>query len=230
MTTPSRTPDADPMRTWLTRLSLAAGIAFTAHAEYALARTLGADPFIAAMLPVSIDAYVVAALRWFRALDIMLSLSLMSAAQVAAHALDARVIAVSFELVVVVSLLVPVALWRTHALARGEETVTAPPVAYAPVPVVTRPSPTPFVWDDYVRSGVTAKVTTSLPAATPRQVVTEVVTLTPAELRKRALKLNREVVTETGRPVTIDRLRDELGLSRRDAAELRREIVEGKRS
>jgi hypothetical protein len=137
MTTPSRTPDADPMRTWLTRLSLAASIAFTAHAEYDLARTLGADPFIAAMLPVFIDAYVVAAPRWFRALDIMLSLSLMSAAQVAAHALDAHVIAVSFELVVVVSLLVPVALWRTHALARGEETVTSPQPSCTPVLVVT---------------------------------------------------------------------------------------------
>ncbi|MGW2284932.1 hypothetical protein [Streptomyces phaeochromogenes] len=229
-----RTPDADPMRTWLTRLSLAAGIAFTAHAEYDLARTLGADRFIAAMLPVSIDAYVVAALRWFRALDITLSLSLMSAAQVAAHALDADVIAVTFELVVVVSLLVPVALWRTHALAREGEAVTTPAVAYAPAqvvtPLVTVPEPSPLVWDAYKPSAMTAKVTASLPAATTRQVVTEVVTLTPAELRKRALKLNREVVTETGRQVTIDRLRSEFVLSRREATELRREIVEGKRS
>lgn len=68
-------------------------------------------------------------------------------------------------------------------------------------------------------------VTTSVPAETPRQVVTQVVTLTPAELRRRATKLNREVVTSTNRPVTIDRLREEFGLSRRDAAELRREVV-----
>ncbi|MFF5008028.1 hypothetical protein ACFY3G_35005 [Streptomyces phaeochromogenes] len=228
------TTTPDPMRTWLTRLSLAAGIAFTATAEYDLARVLGAGPFIAVMLPVAIDAYVVAALRWFRALDVTLSLALMSAAQVAAHALDADVIAVTFELVVVVSLLVPVALWRTHALARGEETATTPRPSSTPLPVVisavTRPSPAPFVWDDYVTTGVTAKVTASLPAAITRQVVTEVVTLTPAELRKRALKLNREAVTETGRPVTIDRLRSKFDLSRRDAAELRREIVEGKRS
>lgn len=68
-------------------------------------------------------------------------------------------------------------------------------------------------------------VTTSVPAETPRQVVTEVVTLTPSELRRRASKLNRELVTSTGRPVTIDRLRDEYGLSRREATELRREVV-----
>lgn len=68
-------------------------------------------------------------------------------------------------------------------------------------------------------------VTTSVPAETPRQVVTEVVTLTPAELRRRASKLNRELVTSTNRPVTIDRLRDEFNLSRREATELRREVV-----
>lgn len=113
----------DPMRKWLTRLSLAAGIAFTAHAEYDLARTLGADPAIAAMLPVAIDAYVVAALRWFRGFDITLSLALMGAAQIAAHMLDAKVMTVNIPMVIVVSLLVPVAIWRTHALARGEHDV-----------------------------------------------------------------------------------------------------------
>lgn len=69
------------------------------------------------------------------------------------------------------------------------------------------------------------KVTTSVGAEAPRQVVTEVVTLTPSELRRRASKLNRELVASTNRPVTIDRLRDEYKLSRREAAELRREVV-----
>lgn len=69
------------------------------------------------------------------------------------------------------------------------------------------------------------KVTTSVGADTPRQVVTEVVMLTPSELRRRASKLNREVVASTNRPVTIERLRDEFNLSRREAAELRREVV-----
>ncbi|MGW4757504.1 hypothetical protein [Streptomyces chartreusis] len=69
------------------------------------------------------------------------------------------------------------------------------------------------------------KVTTSVGADTPRQVVTETVTITPSELRRRASKLNRELVASQNRPVTIDRLRDEFGLSRREAAELRREVV-----
>lgn len=68
-------------------------------------------------------------------------------------------------------------------------------------------------------------VTTSVGADTPRQVVTEVITLTPSELRRRASKLNRELVASTNRPVTIERLREEYGLTRREAAELRRLVV-----
>ncbi|MDX3315183.1 DUF2637 domain-containing protein [Streptomyces sp. ME08-AFT2] len=68
-------------------------------------------------------------------------------------------------------------------------------------------------------------VTTAVPADTPREVVTQVIALTPSELRRRATKLNRDLVTSTGRPVTIERLREEYGLSRREATELRREVV-----
>jgi hypothetical protein len=76
--------------------------------------------------------------------------------------------------------------------------------------------------DDHDRAD---KVTTSVPAETPRQVVTQVVALTPSELGRRARKLNRELVTSTNKTVTIERLREEFGLTRRDAAELRREVV-----
>ncbi|MCT9078812.1 hypothetical protein [Streptomyces fulvoviolaceus] len=118
---------SDPTRKWIRRASTASGLAYTAIAEYELARRLGARPPIAVMLPMSIDCYVIAALKWFKALDVALSLILMCAAQVAAHALEAGVVYVTLELVTVVSLLVPVALWRTHALARNEDDVPAEP-------------------------------------------------------------------------------------------------------
>jgi hypothetical protein len=57
-----------------------------------------------------------------------------------------------------------------------------------------------------------------------------VVVTTPAELRKQARKLNAQLVRDTNRQVTIDQLREEFNLSRRDAATLRREILEGDRS
>ncbi|MCX5338115.1 hypothetical protein [Streptomyces sp. NBC_00140] len=130
---------SDQTRTWIRRASTAAGLAYTAIAEYELARRLGARAPIAVMLPMSIDCYVIAALKWFRPLDVALSLILMCAAQVAAHALEAGVVHVTLELVTVVSLLVPVALWRTHALARNEDDAPRPPaVEYAAAVEVER--------------------------------------------------------------------------------------------
>lgn len=124
---------------WLAHVSLAAGVVFTATAEYSLARRLGAQELVAVMLPVAIDAYAIAALKRFRAFDIALSLMLMCAAQVSAHLLDSHVMPVNGWLVVVVSLLVPVAIWRTHALARGEhETPAEPIVEYAEAVEVER--------------------------------------------------------------------------------------------
>ncbi|EPD56374.1 helix-turn-helix domain-containing protein [Streptomyces sp. HGB0020] len=123
--------------TWVRRGSLTAGICYTATAEYELARRLGAVIPVAVMLPLAIDFYVIAALRWFRAFDIALSLTLMGAAQVAAHALEAGVIDVSLDMVAVTSLLVPVSLWRTHALARQTPRDATPPATVPPVPEQT---------------------------------------------------------------------------------------------
>jgi hypothetical protein len=139
----------DPSRTWIRRVSTAAGLAYTAIAEYELARRLGARPPIAVMLPLSLDCYVIAALKWFKAFDVALSLILMCAAQIAAHALEAGVVKVSLNLVTVVSVLVPVALWRTHALARseGDDHHAAPESQYeaaverVPVPAAAPPVP-----------------------------------------------------------------------------------------
>lgn len=88
-------------------------------------------------------------------------------------------------------------------------------------PQVSALPPAPYRWDDISGS----KVTTAVPAEMTREVVTEVVAITPAELRRQARQLNREVVTSTKRPVTIQRLQDEFGLSRREATELRRQVV-----
>ncbi|MDK1344192.1 hypothetical protein QNO09_12935 [Streptomyces sp. 378] len=103
-----------------------------------------------------------------------------------------------------------------------------------PAPVVMPPlsqtAPSPWLWDHIGPRDATPKMTTAVPADAGRQVVTEVITLTPAELRKKARSLNREAVRSTNRPVTIKTLQDELGLSRREAADLRRDVVGGERS
>jgi hypothetical protein len=70
----------------------------------------------------------------------------------------------------------------------------------------------------------------SVPAGDRRQVVTEPIVLTPSDLRREGRRLNREAVRSTSRPVTIKTLQDELGLSRREATDLRRVVVGGERS
>ncbi|WP_234376954.1 hypothetical protein [Streptomyces sp. TP-A0356] len=125
------------------------------------------------------------------------------------------------------------------AVEPGEVTVERadddqPPAVPAALEVVIPPvgelAAVPFRWEDVEGAEWPAKVTTAVAAEVPRQVITETVTLTPVELRRQARRLNRQALAETSRPVTIKTLQDELGLSRREATELRREIVPGVRS
>lgn len=133
----------------LVAISLVAGVGFTATAEYDLARTIGAAVPVAVLLPLALDVYVVAAIRRARGRDIALALVLMGTAQVAAHMLAARVVAVSVPLVAAVSLLVPLSIWRVHALAvparkRQAKTSTAPvPVPAADIEQVPVPEAVP---------------------------------------------------------------------------------------
>jgi hypothetical protein len=106
------------------------------------------------------------------------------------------------------------------------------PPAPEPAPVVIPSVPaleSGTFWSNTKGSDLYTKLTAAVPAEQARQVVTEVVTLTPSELRRKARSLHRQAVTSTNRPVTIKTLQDELGLSRREATELRREVV-GERS
>ncbi|PAN01017.1 hypothetical protein CJI59_13930 [Streptomyces sp. Alain-F2R5] len=88
----------------------------------------------------------------------------------------------------------------------------------------------PLTWPPAVTTKARPSVTASVPAETGRQVVTETIIRTPSELRREARRLHREAVRSTNRPVTIRTLQDELGLSRREATDLRRDVVEGGRS
>jgi hypothetical protein len=97
--------------------------------------------------------------------------------------------------------------------------LVTPPVGELPPPL--------YQWDAVSGQLAATKVTAAVPAKEARQVVTQTVTLTPADLRREARKLDRDAVRSTRRRVTIQTLQDELGLSRREATELRREIVGG---
>jgi hypothetical protein len=117
-------------------------------------------------------------------------------------------------------------VWDTIGTAK----VTTPAPAGAPRELVTG-SPaggSDAVHPDDAPAGASNGV--AVPAESGRRVVTETVTLTPADLRRKARSLHREAVRDGRRGVTIEQLRDELGLSRRDATELRREVCAEARS
>jgi hypothetical protein len=107
------------------------------------------------------------------------------------------------------------------------------PVDHLP-PLVTPRTTVVDPWAGKTYTGVTtsqrAAMTTAVPAETGRQMVTEQIIRTPSELRREARRLNREAVRSTNRPVTIKTLQDVLGLSRREATDLRRDVLGGERS
>lgn len=147
-----------PARTgWdpLVAVSLIAGVGFTASAEYQLARTIGAPVPVAVLLPLALDVYVVAAIRRNRGRDIALALVLMGVAQVSAHMLEAGVVPISVPLVAAVSVLVPLVVWRVHALA------VLPGEQHAKTDASTGPAPTRTV------ERVPAAETPSVPASSP---------------------------------------------------------------
>ena len=107
-------------------IALAAGVGLAASGEYELARLVGINPYVAPLLPVSIDVYAVSAFRAKR--DIAPALLLMAGANLAFHIADQAGIghggkATPWQLTAAVVLIFVAVIWRVHALLghHGEE-------------------------------------------------------------------------------------------------------------
>lgn len=142
----------DLVGTALVRTAVAAGVTWTAVAEYSLARMIGSYWIVALALPVALDVYVIAAIRRGLKRDLFGALAIMGVAQVAAHLLEAHQIRISVPLVTAVAMLVPLSIWRAHALAKPAKPAkaTAAPkkaVTDKPVPALPRTAlvPVPVV-------------------------------------------------------------------------------------
>ncbi|MFG2759496.1 DUF2637 domain-containing protein [Streptomyces wuyuanensis] len=121
---------------------------------------------------------------------------------------------------------------QIHQAIADRTEVTAPVTVeradVEPLEVVIPPVPAleaGTFWSDTKASDLSMKLTNAVSAVQHREVVTEQITITPADLRRKARALHRQVVRSGGRGVTIDQLRDAFGLSRREATDLRREVV-----
>lgn len=110
-------------------------LAVTASAEYELARECGFDQWVAAGVPAALDLYVVRALRTGR--DVPLAVAAIIATNAASHLLSAGMLAPSVSLVVAVSAIAPLVMWRVHQIGRPAQVVpTEPEVEPEPDPVV----------------------------------------------------------------------------------------------
>lgn len=117
-------------------LALVACLAVQAESEWSLAVTLGWPPIVAAGIPAALGAYAVRALHAGR--EILLCVAAMVATVAASRLVHAGMLAVTPYLVIAVSAVPALVMWRIHAL--GRHTADA-----APTPAVGGPSTLPVV-------------------------------------------------------------------------------------
>lgn len=98
-------------------LAMGAAVAVAAHGEWSLAVAAGFGTWVAAALPVAIDAYAIRAMQ--RGREVAVAVGLMIATNAAAHLHAGGRLEMSPWLVVAVSAIAPVVLWRVHALRHG---------------------------------------------------------------------------------------------------------------
>lgn len=94
--------------------ALAAALVATASAEYELARAVGFNAWVAAAVPGALDIYTVRAMRAHK--DVLAAVVAMIGVNAASHLVTAGLLPVNVPLVVAVSAIAPLVLWRVHAL------------------------------------------------------------------------------------------------------------------
>ena len=115
--------------------ALAAALIATASAEYELATAVGFNQWVAAAVPGALDIYTVRAMRAHK--DVLTAVAAMIGVNAASHLVTAGLLPVNVPLVVAVSAIAPLVLWRVHALRvdEGTQSVRTPVEYVEPVEV-----------------------------------------------------------------------------------------------
>jgi hypothetical protein len=109
----------------------------TASAEYELARQVGFNQWVAAAVPGALDIYTVRALRAHR--DVLAAVAAMIGVNAASHLVTAGLLPVNVPLVVAVSAIAPLVLWRVHSLSGAADHADTPAVVEYAAPVEDAP-------------------------------------------------------------------------------------------
>lgn len=133
MTEQEKRHPIDAIGPWI---ALCAAVGLTASGEYQLAQLAGWGALIAGLLPTAVDIYVVIAIRAHR--DVAGAIVMMIATNALYHlaaanlfGTDGRPGHLAWWLIVAVTAIAPMVMWRIHRIAprRSEQQETAVPVA-----------------------------------------------------------------------------------------------------
>lgn len=119
-------------RDWLGAAATVFALAVTFNAEYEIAIAVHINPIVAYAVPGALDVYVLRALQVKR--DVFLTVLAMVAVNAASHLVTAGVLRVSPALIVAVSAIAPLVLWRAHVLRNAKRAEEQPSVVVPPVP------------------------------------------------------------------------------------------------
>lgn len=101
--------------------ALTAVLVVLASAEYRLAVACGFGQYVSAGVPAALDVYALAALRARR--DVLAVVTVLIGVNAASHLVEVGLLPVSVPLVVAVSAVAPLVLWRVHRLSETAATV-----------------------------------------------------------------------------------------------------------
>jgi hypothetical protein len=114
--------------------ALTAVLVVLASAEYQLAVACGFGQYVAAGVPAALDVYALAALKARR--DVLAVVTVLIGVNAASHLVEVGLLPVSVTLVVSVSAVAPLVLWRVHRLSEATsgipDTATVPAVSAVP--------------------------------------------------------------------------------------------------
>ncbi|MFF9117274.1 hypothetical protein ACF09Y_16985 [Streptomyces massasporeus] len=122
-------------RDYLKWAALAFALVATASAEYELARAVGYNQWVAAAVPGALDVWTVRAMRQHR--DVLAAVLAMIVVNALSHLVTAGLLEVSVPLVVGVSAIAPLVLYRLHAITGTDEPKADTEPVQAPVQVDT---------------------------------------------------------------------------------------------
>ncbi|MFJ6645787.1 hypothetical protein ACIQPS_09010 [Streptomyces sp. NPDC091290] len=119
--------------------ALIAVLVVLASAEYRLAVACGFGQYVAAGVPAALDVYAIAALRARR--DVLAVVAVLIGVNAASHLVEVGLLPVDVPLVVAVSAVAPLVLWRVHRLGEVHAEPAAPSAELAPEPSTAQGEP-----------------------------------------------------------------------------------------